>query len=121
MPCGFKVIHQLSRVLLVEGLNGFDLYNDFIETDEVWLVKSTLSAFVDDVQFFLGDKGNTTLLQLFVESVLVNVFKVPITKRLVDFENRTTNGIRLFLINQVLVHVGMISNSTMGGESGVGF
>ena len=88
-------------MLLMKSLNGFQLHDDLVEADEVWLIKAAIAPLVADFQCFLGDKRYVSQRQLLFKCILVDLFKVASPKRFIDFVNSASDGVCLFFIDQI--------------------
>ena len=83
-------------MLRMDFLDRLDLYDDIVKADEIRLIKSAVAPLVADMQPFLGHKRDSSKPQLLLKCVLVNLFEIAVSKRLVDLKDRTSQGIGLF-------------------------
>ena len=111
MPSGMEIVHELGGMFGMQSLDRFQLDNDLVKTDEVWLVKPAIAALVHDVQLFLGDERNATQFQLLLQRVLIDLFEITVSKRLVNLKDCASNSIRLLFKYQLFIYVPILSKT----------
>ena len=99
--CRFQIIEQLGCMSGMQGLDRLEFEYDFVVTDDVGHIETTVPSLIEDVKRRLGDKGNVPLFQFLFERVLIDLFKVARTECRVDFVDCTSDGKCLFLENVV--------------------
>ena len=83
----------------------FDFHDDFAKADEVWFVFVTqrFSA-ISQVEFRLGNKGNSLKLQFYLKTLLVHRFQKTAALLVVDLKTSANNSVTFLWVEQ-LCHV----------------
>jgi hypothetical protein len=96
-----KVIDHLSAVFGGQFSNGFEFNNDRFETQEVGLVLLLKTdAFVEDVEFALGNELDILSPQFQFQALLVDRLQKPTTFFLIHFETTPQNSIGLLFTEE---------------------
>ena len=101
---GFKIIEHLGLLFGGDGLHRLQFEANLAVADEVRFV-SLLErlAFPGELGFLLGDKGNATQTQLFLQALLINGLQKPAAHLPADLKDSALNGIDLFFEKQLFV------------------